>query len=189
MLEYLNALFDAGHFPKMWSKSIIVPIYKKGDVDDPNNYRGVSLLSVVSKIFTYILNKRLSLWMEECELLAEEQAGFRADRSTVDHIFSLLCIIQKSMAQNKGKVYLAFVDYHKAFDSVDREKLWTCLGKKGLSHKMLQLIRKMYENVLCCVRAGQDYTDVFESPIGVKQGCLLSPKLFCLFLLMKLRKN
>ena len=172
LLDYLNALFSTGYFPKFWCKSVIVPLLKKGDIENPNNYRGVSLLSVVSKIFTYILNKRLTLWMEDCKLLAEEQAGFRTGRSTVDHIFTLFTIIQKSMAQHKGKLYVAFVDYQKAFDSVIRENLWNCLYKKGLSTKMLRVIKSMYENVLCCVKVGQDYTEFFESPTGVKQGCL-----------------
>lgn len=178
--DYLNALLETGYFPEFWSKSIIVPIFKKGDTDDPGNYRGVSLVSVVSKIFTHILNKRLTQWMEETEQIVEEQAGFRAGYSTVDHIFSLYTIIQKSLAQNK-KVFVAFIDYRRAFDSINRNKLWACLCRKGLSRKMLKILKSMYENVLCCVRAGQDYTEFFGSPIGLKQGCLLSPKIFALF--------
>jgi hypothetical protein len=179
---YLNALLDAGYFPEFWSRSIIVPIFKKGDTNLPGNYRGISLLSVVSKVFTYILNKRITEWMEECEKVSEEQAGFRAGYSTTDHIFTLLAIIQKSMSQGKGKAYVAFVDYQKAFDTVNRDSLYACLQAKGLSSKMLKMIRSMYENVLCCVRCGYDYTDFFECPAGLKQGCLLSPKLFCLFI-------
>ena len=70
LLDYLNALLDAAYFPEFWSKSIIVPIFKKGDADDPGNYRGVSLVSVVSKIYTHILNKRLTKWIDETEQIA-----------------------------------------------------------------------------------------------------------------------
>ena len=120
--------------------------------------------------------------MEEENSIVEEQAGFRAGRSTIDHIYTLLSVIQKSLAQKKSKVYIAFIDYLKAFDSVDRDKLWECMVKKGLSTKMLRILKSMYENVSCCVRCGIDYTDFFDSPAGVKQGCLMSPKIFCLFI-------
>lgn len=182
MTTYLNALFEQGHFPELWSKSIIVPLYKKGDVNLPGNYRGISLLSVVSKVFTYILNKRLTNWAEEEGKIVKEQAGFRAGHSTVDHIFTLISVIQKSMSQGKRKAYVAFIDYEKAFDSVDRKCLWSLLCKYGISKKMLNILQSMYEKVQCCVRSGQTFTDFFESPCGVKQGCLLSPRIFCLFI-------
>ena len=86
------------------------------------------------------------------------------------------------MGQGKGKVYVAFTDYQKAFDRVNSECLLACLRDKGLSRKMLNINRSMYESVLCYVRAGYDYSDLYECPTGVKQGCLLSPKLFCLFI-------
>ncbi|KAK7481830.1 hypothetical protein BaRGS_00026977 [Batillaria attramentaria] len=130
---FFNALLDAGYFPKPWCMSIIVPLYKKGNADEPGNYRGVSLLSVVSKVFTYILNKRLTEWAEEQSVIAKEQAGVRSDHSTVDHIFTFIAIIQKSMSQGKRKAYVAFIDYEKAFDSVDRTCLWSLLCKRGLS--------------------------------------------------------
>ena len=65
--------------------------------------------------------------MEEGEKIAEEQAGFRSGYSTTDHIFTLLSVIPKSMSQRKGKVYVAFIDYQKAFDEVNRNSLWACL--------------------------------------------------------------
>lgn len=182
LLKYFNAIFETGYFPQLWSKSVIVPIYKKGDVDSPGNYRGVTLVSAVCKVFTYILNKRLTIWIEEGNMIAEEQAGYRAGYSTSDHIFTLHSIIQKNMLQGKGKCYVAFIDYRKAFDSVNRECLWNCLRRKGLSRKMLNILESMYERVLCCVRSGHDYTEFFDSPVGVKQGCSISPNLFCLLI-------
>ena len=86
------------------------------------------------------------------------------------------------MAQRKGKVFVAFVDYLKAFNTVDRHNLWLCLRRKGLSRKMLNLLKSLYENVLCCVRYGHDYTEFFESLAGMKQGCLLGPKTWCPFI-------
>ena len=86
------------------------------------------------------------------------------------------------MARRKGKVFIAFVDYLKAFDTVDRHSLWLCLRRKGLSRKMLNRLKSLYRSVLCCVRYGHDYTEFFESSAGMKQGCLLGPKTWCPFI-------
>lgn len=115
------------------------------------------------------MNKRLTERINETEKIVEEQAGFRSGYSTTDHIFTLLAIIQKSLSQGKGKVYVAFIDYKKAFNMINRNNLWRSLQIKGLSSKMLRILQNMYENVLCCVRSGGDYTEFVECPTGVKQ--------------------
>ena len=120
--------------------------------------------------------------MEEGEKIAEEQAGFRSGYSTTDHIFTLLSVVPKSLSQEKGEVYVAFIDYQKALDLVNRESVYVCLRTKGLSRKVLNTIRRMYETVLCSVKARCNYTDFFECLIGIKQVCLLSPDLFSLFI-------
>ena len=103
---------------------------KKGDDKNPDNYRGMSLLSVVSKVFTAILNKRLYTWAEHEQKISKEQAGFRKGYSAVDHIFTLTSVITKKLNSKRGgKVYVAFVDYKKAFDTVNREALWNVLQK------------------------------------------------------------
>ena len=81
-------------FKKKWSMSIVVPIYKKGDRNDPNSYRGISLTSILSKVFVHVLSSRLKSWAEVNELICEEQAGFRSGYSTVDNIFVLYGVIQ-----------------------------------------------------------------------------------------------
>jgi hypothetical protein len=77
LTKLFNKLYDTGSFPAGWCKSVIIPIYKKGDDRNPDNYRGISLLSIVSKVFTSILNKRLYTWAEAEEKISCEQAGFR----------------------------------------------------------------------------------------------------------------
>ena len=113
---------------------------------------------MVSKVFTCILNRRITVWIDEGEKIAEEQAGFMSGYSTP--IISFISFIQKSMGQGKGKVYVAFTDYQKAFDRVNSECLLACLRDKGLSREMININRSMYESVLRCVRAGYDYTHV-----------------------------
>ena len=81
-----NKKFSEGVYPEQWSRSVIVPLFKKGDKDTPNNYRRISLLSVASKCFTAVLRNRLTKWMDNHDKIVEAQAGFRKGYSTVDHI-------------------------------------------------------------------------------------------------------
>ena len=181
LLQLFNHLFDNGLFPVEWSKSIIIPIYKKGDKNNPDNYRGVALTSVVSKAYTYILNKRLTKWAEREQKIIEEQAGFRATYSTMDHIFTLYSLVQKFLTRN-SKLYVAFVDFRKAFDSVNRNILWHTLRKAGVNGKLYRALRGIYDSVLMCVRDKGQYSEYFNCKRGLKQGCLLSPQMFAFFI-------
>jgi exonuclease III len=183
LTKLFNKLFQTGYFPENWSRSIIAPIFKKGDALKPENYRGISLLSVTSKLFTAILNKRLYTWAEQEHKINDEQAGFRKDYSTIDHIFSLLSMIRACFnGKAKGKFYVAFIDYKRAFDSIDRNSLWKVLQKIKMSTKMMKMLQGMYSSVQSCVRWGQEVSDFFDCPAGVKQGCLLSPLIFSLLI-------
>ena len=115
-------IFSSSLYPDNWSEAIIQPLFKKGDPENPDNYRGVSLLNICSKLYSYILNKRLTCWIDDNNLLNETQAGFRKTYSTTDNLFTLLAVIQKQLLCHK-KLYVAFIDLRKAFDSVIRTKL------------------------------------------------------------------
>ena len=112
-------------------------------------------MSICSKLYSYILNKRLTCWIDDNNLLSETQAGFRKTYSTTDHLFTLLALIQKQLLCHK-KLYVAFIDFRKAFDSVIRTKLWVILRKNGLKGKMYQAVVSMYNVVKSKVRAGND---------------------------------
>lgn len=183
VLKLFNHIFSTGNFPEAWTKAVIVPLFKKGDSNNPENYRGISLLSILSKVFTSIINTRLYNWAEEENKICEEQAGFRRGYSTVDHIFTLVSIIKNCLYGNKKKkFYVAFVDYKQAFDSVNRQNLWLILQKINMSTKMLTLLKGMYKSVQCCVKWGHNFSDLFECTSGVKQGCMLSPLIFSLLI-------
>jgi len=153
LTKLFNKLYDMNVFPSDWCKSVIIPLFKKGDDKIPDNYRGISLLSIVSKVFTAVLNKRIYTWAEKEEKISKEQAGFRKGYSTIDHIFTLVTMVKKKLNNKRGgKVYVAFIDYKKAFDTVDREKLWETLQKLKTSSKMVNMLKSMYSSVQACVR-------------------------------------
>ena len=161
----------------MWTKSTIIPIHKKGSFQKPDNYRGISLTSIFSKIFTGVLNARLQAWAKTHGVISDDQAGFRKGYSTIDKIFILHSVIQKYLHKNK-KVYVAFIDYKKAFDSIDREALWKVLEHFGIKGNMLATFKSIYSQVKCDVRGEGGNTDFLNCPSGLKQGCILSPMLF-----------
>ena len=168
------------------------PIYKFGPSDDPSNYRGITLLNYIRKIFTSILCKRISDWEEARNLLPEEQFGFRKNRRTTDCIFIFNTLIEKAKAENTS-LFVCFVDLKKAFDSVNHNLLWEKLKTLGLSHQMLKVLQSMYSKATSRVRIStSEATDLFPCQKGVKQGCTLSPLLFSLFLTgleVELKKN
>ena len=86
-------------YPDMWTKAVIVPIHKKGDTNVTDDYRGISLLSLIEKSYTTILKKRLYEWLEDNNKIAETQAGFRNGHSTIDHVFTLYAIVQKCLSK------------------------------------------------------------------------------------------
>ena len=179
LTKLFNGIYTKSFFPTDWITSIIVPIHKKGSKLLTDNYRGISLLGLTSKVFTSIINTRLYNWLENNDKICQEQAGFRRGFSTTDHIFTLYSMINNCLYGNKrGKLYVAFIDYRKAFDSINRNKLWEALEETGISTKMIKMIKAIYKNVLAKVKFGHKLSDTIECPYGVKQGCLLSPALF-----------
>ena len=182
LTKLFNSIFDQGVYPLEWAKAIIIPIHKKGDTQNADNYRGVSLLSIVSKCYTSVLNNRLYCWLEENKIIQEGQAGFRKTYSTTDQIFTLFSIVQKCMSKKHQKLYVAFVDFKKAFDSVRHEKLLECIRNHGVKGKFFCTLRAIYSSLLSCVRVNGEYSQFFECPVGVRQGCVLSPTLFSLFI-------
>jgi len=177
LFRLFNAIFQKRKFPKLWANSIIIPLHKKGSFHDPDNYRGISLTSVLSKVFLHIINKRLQIWADDNNQIGEEQAGFRKHYSTIDNVFSLHAMVQKYLARHK-KLYAVFVDFHKAFDTVNRRVLWEVLRNNGIGGRMLSMLKSVYRTVRCCVRCDGELSDYFDCLNGLKQGCKLSPLLF-----------
>ena len=179
--KLFNVIFESGHYPSRWTDGHIVPIHKKGSINTAENYRGITLLSTLGKLFTRILNDRLTDWAENYQVYIEAQAGFRSNMGTVDNIFTLHGLLTHVINQGK-KLYCAFVDLTKAFDYINRDILWHKLIKLGIRAKILNIIRSMYENVKSRVKYNNRLSEEFECYLGVRQGESLSPFLFSMYL-------
>jgi len=178
LTEFFNDIFTSGTYPEPWSEAVIVPIYKKGDANLTANYRGISLLNLLGKCYTSILNNRLYSWLEDSSKIIDSQAGFRKGYSTTDHIFTLYAVTQKYLLKRGGKLYVAFIDLKIAFDSIRRSTMLGCLKRVGISSKFLNAIMGIYQKVVSCVRINNELTEMFDCPKGLRQGCCLSPTIF-----------
>jgi len=153
---------------------------QKRDRNNPDNYRGISLLNTGYKIYSKITAKRLTAIAEV--LLLEEQNGFRKGKSCMDCIFLASQIIEKHREFNIP-TYIGFIDFKKAFDCVDRDKLWTIMLSKGIPTHIITIIQKIYRENIIRVVAGNGITEGSRAITqGVRQGCPLSPVLLNLYL-------
>ena len=176
LARIFNTVFSTGIFPKAWSVGCIKPIYKKGDENLPSNYRGITLLPIMGKLLTSILNDRILEWAETHNKINDAQFGFRKGRNTIDTLF-IIHTISLIALKRKTPMFLAFVDLAKAFDSINHDLMWFKLSTIGLSTKMLEMLQPMYGNA----RSVVSYDGYTECQKGVRQGCPLSPLLFFLF--------
>ncbi len=178
--KYFNLILDSGKVPESWTIGAIKPIFKKkGNTDDPDNYRGITLLSCFGKLFTLLINERFTEYIDP--ILTKAQAGFRGGYSTIDHIFNLKCLIDISCTFDYG-LFCAFIDFRKAFDKVHRISLWKKMLDLGLNGKLFQITKHMYDNAKSCVVNNGHSSEYFLCSTGVRQGENLSPLLFSIFL-------
>ena len=180
MVRLLNVCLSSGRVPEEWKIGCIVPLYKgKGDPLECKNNRGISLLSVPGKVYGRILIERVIENSEE--QVGEEQSGFRKGRSCADQIFVLRQVCEK-MREKKKRVYVAFMDLEKAYDRVDRDAMWQVMRIYGLGGRVLEGIKSFYEEGRACVRVGSELSESFEVKMGLRQGCVMSPWLFNVYM-------
>nr|KAG5709545.1 hypothetical protein BaRGS_001595 [Batillaria attramentaria] len=172
-----SKIWEKEEVPAQWKEGIVIKLPKKGDLRDCSNYRGIMLLSVPGKVLNRILLERMREAVDP--MLRDQQAGFRRNRSCADQIASLRIIVEQSLEWN-SPLYINFIDYEKAFDSVDREALWKLLRHYGVPGKIISLIQCTYQDMSCRIAHAGQLSESFEVKTGVRQGCLLSPFLFLL---------
>ena len=172
MHHLYSTIWVREELPCEWKRAVIVPLHKKKDKLDCANYRGISLLCQSSKIFSSIIMQRIKARTEE--KLSEAQAGFRRDRSTIDQIFTHRQLAEKYEEFGK-ELYVCYIDFRKAFDSIWRKGLWNVMRHLGNPEKIIKILENAYKNTFSAVRVDGDISDWFETIVGVLQGCVLSP--------------
>uniref|UniRef100_A0A4W2CQL0 Reverse transcriptase domain-containing protein n=1 Tax=Bos indicus x Bos taurus TaxID=30522 RepID=A0A4W2CQL0_BOBOX len=168
-------IWKTQQWPQDWKRSVFIPIPKKGNAKECSNYHTIALISHASKVMLKILQARLQQYMNR--ELPDVQADFRKGRGTRDQIANIHWIIEKAREFQKN-IYFCFIDYAKAFDCVDHNKLWKILKEMGIPDHLICLLRNLYAGQEATVRTGHGTTNWFQIGQGVRQGCILSPCLF-----------
>ena len=181
LAHLLSLAFLQGRVPQSWNTSLVTPVFKKGDKNDKGNYRPISVGDCYAKLYAAVLNARVMRWLEEKQLRAPCQAGFRPGLSTEHQIFALNNFIE-DCRRRKKPLFACFVDFTKAYDSVPRHLLWQVMGAIGVPAQFVRAVQSMYHDVSCMVNIGGALGPQFSSHVGVKQGCPLSPTLFGIFI-------
>ena len=161
--------------PQNCKRSVFIPIPKKGNAQECSNYHTIALISHTRKVMLKILQTKLQQYVNQA--LPDVQAGFRKCRGTRDQIANINWLIKKAREYQKN-IYFCFIDYAKAFDSVDHNNLWKFLQDMGIPDHLTSLLRNLYAGQEATVRTGHGTTDWFQIGKGVHQGCMLSPCLF-----------
>ncbi|KAJ0181356.1 hypothetical protein K1T71_003441 [Dendrolimus kikuchii] len=175
LAELFNSVILRGTVPRAWTKSAVVLFFKKGDKTLLKNYRPISLLSHVYKLFSRVITNRLARRLDEFQ--PPEQAGFRKGYSTVDHIHTVRQIIQKTEEYNQP-LCMAFVDYEKAFDSIETWAVLESLQRCRIDWRYIEVLRCLYDAATMTVQIQDRRAKPIPLRRGVRQGDVISPKLF-----------
>ena len=186
ILQFANELLVKGEKPQQWSDMDIVTLPKKGDLGLAENYRGISLSSIVAKTVNRLILNRIQPALDK--LLRTNQNGFRPGRSTTAQILALRRIIEGVKSNNLECVIL-FIDFKKAFDSIHRGKMMKILSAYGIPKELVNAIGRLYDDTRARVLSPDGETDYFKILAGVLQGDTLAPYLFVIMIDYIMRKT
>ena len=165
-----NKIWQTGEWPTPWTQSLIITLPKKGNLQMCKNYKTINL---ISKVMLKILLNRLIPQAEE--IIAEEQAAFRAGRSTSEQN---LRILSEKYLQHQQSLYHVVINFKKAFDKVWHAALWATMRNYNIGSNLVRTIEHLYDNATSAVIFNSSIGDWFRTTVGVRQGCLQSPTLF-----------
>lgn len=177
-----NLILSSGIYPSGWALAHISPIYKNGNHHFPSNYRGIAIMSCLGKLFNAILNTRIEEFLKKQNYIDKSQIGFQKNCRTTDHLFTLKTIIDKYINQKSNSLFVCYVDFQKAFDTISHTGLKYKMLKSGINGNIFNTIIDMYAQSIIAVKSGCSLTRTFPSKVGVRQGDVLSPNLFKLYI-------
>ncbi|MCP4473446.1 MAG: reverse transcriptase family protein [Gammaproteobacteria bacterium] len=175
LVRLFAKVWETEEIPEDWSKGVVVVVGKKGDNSYCSNNRGITLRSTTSKVLQIILLKRLQSGLEQ--LLRENQCGFRQNRSCIDQIYSLRCIIHQCLEYNIP-LYINFVDFKAAFDSINRQFIWRSFEHYGMPEKYIRMMKAFFSHTVSAVKVNGELTDWFSVNSGTGQGDIQGPPVF-----------
>ena len=184
LCTFFNVILDSGAFPKEYTNALLFPIYKgSGSLNQPDYYRGIALLDHIGKLFTKIMNRRMTTWVDMNNLLDDSQGGFRRGRQTSDNALLIDTLVKEQLHTEGGRLYVAMIDKKKAFDFCSRSAILFRLSQLGVSKKVFRIVKSMFANSTFCIKINNlNVTQNTKSTSGIFQGCHWSPQLFILFL-------
>ena len=171
-----NKCIENGFFPSPLKQAKVIPIYKSGKRYLANNYRPVSLLSPISKIFESLISIRLISFLEDNNIISEQQFGFRKQHSTTHAVTDVHSQISKNL-DNKQHTCVILLDFRKAFDTVNHQILLRKLEKYGIRGNILEMFQSYLTNRVQFVYVNGCESDKMQIKCGVPQGSCLGPNL------------
>lgn len=185
LLKVFRKIFNVSlykqYYPTCWKTGMIVNLFKSGDSTNTDNYRGLTINSCLGKLFNTILNNRLLRFLDTKKLICDNQIGFKKKARTSDHILIINTIFRRFCNTGK-KLYICFVDFKKAYDKVWQEALMFKLLKLGIRGSFFGIIRSMYDDCRSCIKNGGLLSKTFSCLSGVRQGDVMSPNLFNIYI-------
>jgi hypothetical protein len=160
--------------PASWKESVVKVLYKKGDPKKPDNYRPITLLKILYKLFSRMLGGRMKDTLDRAQ--SHDQAGFRAGYGVDDHLFTVVTLVEK-LAEYRQPLWICAVDFRKAFDSVEHDELWKAMIAQGVPAVYVETLAALYKNQVGKIVADKT-SKPFKIDRGTKQGDPLSPQLF-----------
>ena len=177
----INEILNSGTFPSKLKKAKVIPVHKKGSTEDCNNYRPISILSVFSKIIEKVLNKQITDYLEEFSLLNSKQYGFRRNKNTASALIDLSNKAFSAMNQSKSVLGI-FLDFSKAFDTIDHNILLVKLESMNFDFRSIELLKNYLYGRQQKTYVNGSYSDISTLSCGVPQGSILGPTLFLIYI-------
>ncbi|KAI5734561.1 hypothetical protein M8J77_007970 [Diaphorina citri] len=175
LADLFNSIYDLGSIPKEWLSSTFITLPKKTNAKECSDYRTIALMSHTLKLFLKIIHLRIYEKLEAG--ISDSQFGFRSGMGTREALFAVNILIQRCLDLNKD-IHACFIDFEKAFDKVQHEKLKQILIQKNINTKDIQIITSLYWNQTAKIKVEEGLSEDIMILRGVRQGCVLSPLLF-----------